>query len=661
MSKIVLQLDKIGKEDIYFGRDTVSTFRKGQPAVITKINASHVPLLNIPKSNIEDVETLLKIGIHTVNNISELLSIDKANYKYIYVLGYHSVGDGGGGLFRYDNTIPVSMHDGGMFIDPNKTFPTSWGDVSQQYNWFQPNTIGSGVWARCCGDEIDVRFFGAKGNGGTNDVLPFKQALYKSGYTIRIPNGSYSISGSYEIELNNDVSVIADSGARIIVNNSFSGNRVFFAVGKNNIRLFGLDFYMTTLPTFSSNLAGIISFSDCNNVAIEKCSFKDGNCALSTFRYIFINSCKNVNVINSIIPQLTISSKYVGDEINNLENVNIGNNIFYIGIKGDVNNGNVIKLNVNDNKLVGSSYNGLTDIRFSTYTTTTGDITFTNNSFNLRAGSTFLISNFINVLFCNNYLNGETFTFSQVGFNNGAKVLFNGNIFDYDTGSMSISFTHNTYSSSYPPIVFVDNILKGYGCVISFNKVKGVIHGNTYNVSVGVINLNRMCILKNNSFYCGSGGSNFISITDDINDNGALDINNNFFYFSSGTTTSVISVNPSTYNLNRMSIIGNIIRTASGVSVTNLVNTSSTVTGGVILRNVCQGVTAVSAGSGTNLYVALNHTGASHEPVGYSSSGYTLGTYTETRTGINSGMNATTANNVICTLLAELKAMGIVK
>ncbi len=71
----------------------------------------------------------------------------------VQVLGYYAVGDGGGGLFRW-NGVDATADNGGTVIAP---------------------TVGSGRWNRVYSGEIDCRWFGLKGD--TSDDSPAGQKL----------------------------------------------------------------------------------------------------------------------------------------------------------------------------------------------------------------------------------------------------------------------------------------------------------------------------------------------------------------------------------------------------------------------------------------------------------------------------------------------------
>ncbi len=111
-------------------------------------------------------------------NIAALKAIDVseiAGNTQISVAGYYAPGDGGGGIFYYDAGSSAT-DNGGTIIAP---------------------TVGSGRWKRIYSDTINVKHFGAKGDGVTNDNDAFRLASNlistAGGGTLLIPPGTYIV------------------------------------------------------------------------------------------------------------------------------------------------------------------------------------------------------------------------------------------------------------------------------------------------------------------------------------------------------------------------------------------------------------------------------------------------------------------------------------
>lgn len=102
--------------------------------------------------------------IQSVATIAELIEVeDPIEGKTVQVKGYHSsFGNLGGGIFYWDPAAPKDEHNGGSVIDPNKSFPVTWGDQAQINDWFTASLSGTGCWVRAMEyRELNSMMFGA--------------------------------------------------------------------------------------------------------------------------------------------------------------------------------------------------------------------------------------------------------------------------------------------------------------------------------------------------------------------------------------------------------------------------------------------------------------------------------------------------------------------
>jgi hypothetical protein len=86
---------------------------------------------------------------------------------------------GGGGVFVW--STPYAADDGATMISL-----TGWG----------------GCWKRLYSGALDVRWFGAKGDGATNDLPAFDAATTRAletGADLRVPHGYYRVTGTWNI------------------------------------------------------------------------------------------------------------------------------------------------------------------------------------------------------------------------------------------------------------------------------------------------------------------------------------------------------------------------------------------------------------------------------------------------------------------------------
>lgn len=151
-----------------------------------------------------------------VKNIAELKLRKGTPESTVEVLGYYTEGDGGGGNFYWDNTS-TETDNGGTIISVS--------------------TVGIGRWKRNVTNNINVKWFGAKGDGITNDfdkvnniltycnsktvssVIEFFDGVYKINSPLNIRIDKVSINGN-SCEL--DFSSITN-GDCIVITGSSSG------------------------------------------------------------------------------------------------------------------------------------------------------------------------------------------------------------------------------------------------------------------------------------------------------------------------------------------------------------------------------------------------------------------------------------------------------
>lgn len=137
-------------------------------------------------SNVGSVESLRK-----VDTIQDLLAINTAVIPTVLVIDYHSDVTGGGGNFVWDATAVKNTHNGGTIIDPDVTYPTDWTNQAQLTTWFDGSVnVTTGCWIRKYDGALNVRGFGAKGDGTTNDSAALQAAINANGH-IYVSEGTY--------------------------------------------------------------------------------------------------------------------------------------------------------------------------------------------------------------------------------------------------------------------------------------------------------------------------------------------------------------------------------------------------------------------------------------------------------------------------------------
>lgn len=109
-------------------------------------------------SNARELSKYFSDGIQSVDTITDLQEFNYLVHdKVVFVRGYHEVGDGGGGHFRWDADA-TENHDGGMFISSLNSITGKWKRVDH-------------------GTTFDIRWWGAKAGIYSGNSAAFNAAL----------------------------------------------------------------------------------------------------------------------------------------------------------------------------------------------------------------------------------------------------------------------------------------------------------------------------------------------------------------------------------------------------------------------------------------------------------------------------------------------------
>lgn len=200
-----------------------------------------------------------------VKNVASLRGITgDSGYGYIHLQSHTTSGDGGQGEFRW-----VSGASAGTYVDNNGTIivPTG-GD-------------GSAAWLRVYTGAVNVRWFGATGNGTTDDTVAIQAAidsLSTTGGRVYLTRGRYKVTSTIRlgvgIEFYGDGRGRPNSTAEYIGVSSLyaahTGAAVLSLKGRNHCRLRGiaLESDTTTFPK-TALLLGRDSASSAGNHYIE--------------------------------------------------------------------------------------------------------------------------------------------------------------------------------------------------------------------------------------------------------------------------------------------------------------------------------------------------------------------------------------------------------
>lgn len=189
-----------------------------------------------------------------IQNIAELKLRKGRSGTIVEVSGYYSANDGGGGKYQWDNTS-TATDDGGSVI--------------------AVTGVTTGRWIAIFDDNIvNVKRFGAKGDGSTDDYNSILKAI-QSGYKyIYFPSGTYLTGTTIGVDTSNIV--FDGNGVNSIIRKVGDGNfRNIFTVGVteanncNNIQFRNLRF------TSDGNDKRVyaINTSHAKKVSITNCSF----------------------------------------------------------------------------------------------------------------------------------------------------------------------------------------------------------------------------------------------------------------------------------------------------------------------------------------------------------------------------------------------------
>lgn len=127
-------------------------------------------------------------SIATLRNYSSSVPNERCD-----VLGYETPGDGGDGAFFW-NPACDKGDDMGTIIRPNSVPPQS-----------------TGRWLRIFNTSLNAKWFGAKGDGTTDDTIALTQAITTASKTcgeLILPKGIYNITETIRADINASVSIV---------------------------------------------------------------------------------------------------------------------------------------------------------------------------------------------------------------------------------------------------------------------------------------------------------------------------------------------------------------------------------------------------------------------------------------------------------------------
>ncbi len=221
--------------------------------------------------------------ISAVLSYSDLRAITGTTDGEQISVSYRSLlGDGGGGLFQWDgsdlSTEVTADTESGIYIAPTSD-----------------TTGASGAWVRVASDIINVKWFGAKGDGATNDTAAFLVAQeMKTADNQFIEVGS----GTFLVNLTNWATQLRGSGDTIL--KSFDGESPvidldshgtatwdFYVIENINIDGNGMGSHGIKMGTYAA-LTGRYVFNNVSIINCDACFYKSAGNIGNLFNYCFL-------------------------------------------------------------------------------------------------------------------------------------------------------------------------------------------------------------------------------------------------------------------------------------------------------------------------------------------------------------------------------------
>lgn len=124
------------------------------------------------------------VNILNVDAMSDLIGVTNTDSETINVRGYYTINDGGGGIFNWDATANKNTANAGTIIDPSVSLA------------LQGTGAGFGCWVRQYYGYINVKWFGATGNGVADDSSAIQLALNNADNHVFFPQGIYVVNSA---------------------------------------------------------------------------------------------------------------------------------------------------------------------------------------------------------------------------------------------------------------------------------------------------------------------------------------------------------------------------------------------------------------------------------------------------------------------------------
>lgn len=195
--------------------EIVAATGSGSNTVTGFMNQDQIPVDANGKVKIAGMAQLVTAGT-VVNTIADLKALAVGQFSSVQVLGYYAAGDGGGDVFRW-NESSSAADNGGTVIIPD-------------------SAPGTGRWERVY-QSIDVKKFGARGDGVTDDTTKIQSALdfanASGGFRIGVPGGTYLCTSAINIYKKTHLVGVGKSLSRFKFNHTGDGIKSTWAINSS--------------------------------------------------------------------------------------------------------------------------------------------------------------------------------------------------------------------------------------------------------------------------------------------------------------------------------------------------------------------------------------------------------------------------------------------
>jgi hypothetical protein len=197
-----------------------------------------------------------------VDSIKDLASVNTATNNNVFVRGFYTGTDVGGGLFYWDSTKDKTDHNGGTVLDPARI--TAWdGTQANLSTLFTAAGSGAGCFVRLSDEnKIDIAWFGLVSDGITDNGESFQQigiSLVNFSGSLVSYGGNYATTKSLNIPLKSDFICVGATTIDGSIGSSFDFNGVVNKRGSepNQIPNLALDVSLRSLTLSFATAHGL--------------------------------------------------------------------------------------------------------------------------------------------------------------------------------------------------------------------------------------------------------------------------------------------------------------------------------------------------------------------------------------------------------------------